>query len=171
MPAYTRCSASVFLIAGLLSSFPALASSQGAKQQPPVLTAFSINAGADSVLTNDVSVTLTHIVVGARPSEFRVSHRADFAGAPWMPYTTPLSVRDWYDGSGATCTTSQASHRVTLYLQVRANVGEEVRIVEGQRQLVPANVESNVLRASICAHAGGSARNVPDPGGRSIILP
>lgn len=152
MPAYTRRSASVFLIAGLLVSVPAIASSQGAKQQPPVLTAFSINGGADSVSTNDISVTLTHIVVGTRPSEFRVSHRADFAGARWMPYSAPLSIRDWYDGSGATCTNSQPSRRVTLYLQVRASLGEELRIVEGQRQLVPANVESNVLRATICAH-------------------
>ncbi|MGE5101111.1 MAG: hypothetical protein ACM3SX_14085 [Deltaproteobacteria bacterium] len=152
MPAYTRRSASVFLVAGLFFSVPARASSQGAKQQPPVLTAFSINAGTDSVSTNDISVTLTHTVVGARPSEFRVSHRADFAGVRWMPYATPLSVRDWYDGSGTTCTTSQRSRSVTLYLQVRANVGKELRIVDGQRQLVPATVESNVLRATICAH-------------------
>ena len=152
MPAHTRRSASVFLIAGLFCSIPALASGQGAKQQPPVLTAFSINAGTDSVSSHDVAVTLTHTVVGARPSEYRVSRRADFAGARWMPYTTPLSVRDWYDGSGPTCSTPQPSHRVTLYLQVRASVGEELRILEGQRRLVPANVESNVLRAAVCAH-------------------
>jgi len=31
-----------------------------------------------------------------------------------------------------------------------------VRIIDGQRQLVPARVESNVLRASICARAAGA---------------
>jgi len=42
---------------------------------------------------------------------------------------------------------------VTLYLQVRATVGEELRVVDGQRQLRPARVESNVLKASICARS------------------
>ena len=154
MPPSIRRDASAFLIAGLLSSVPALASGQGVRQQPPVLTAFSIDAGADSVSSSDPSVTLTHAVVGERPSEYRVSHRADFVGAQWMPYATPLSIRNWYDRSAAACATSQAPHvsrRVTLYLQVRAKVGEELRIADGQRQLVPSNVESNVLRATTCA--------------------
>lgn len=147
----TRRSASAFLIAGLLIPVPVLVSGQGARQQAPVLTAFTINAGADSVSSGDVSLTLTHTVVGAPPSEYRVSHRADFAGAQWIPYAAPLSIRNWYDASGAACTTTRPSHRVTLYLQVRAKVGEELRIVDGQRQLVPSSVESNVLRATICA--------------------
>lgn len=156
MPPSIRRDASAFLIAGLLFAVPALASGQGARQHPPVLTAFSINAGAESVPSTDPSVTLTHAVVGERPSEYRVSHRADFAGAQWMPYTTPLSIRNWYDRSAAACTMSQApalSRRVTLFLQVRAKVGETLRIADGQRQLVPSNVESNVLRATICATA------------------
>jgi hypothetical protein len=151
MAAHTRRTAWALLIAGLL--IPAIVSGQGARQQPPVITAFTINAGADSVSAGDAAVSLTHTVVGARPSEYRVSHRADFAGARWIPYAAPLTIRDWYDGSGATCVASRPSHRVTLFLQVRANVGEEVRIVDGQRQLVPASVESNVQRATICAHA------------------
>jgi len=151
MAAHTRRTVSVLLIAGSL--IPVVASGQGARQQPPVITAFTINAGADSVLATDVAVSLTHTVVGAPPSEYRVSRRADFAGARWIPYLAPLTIRDWYDGSGVACPASRLSHRVTLYLQVRANVGEEVRIVDGQRQLVPASVESNVLRATICAHA------------------
>jgi hypothetical protein len=166
MPPFIRRNASAFLIVGLLFSVPALASGQGARQQPPVLTAFSIDAGADSVSSSDPSVTLTHAVVGERPSEYRVSHRADFAGAQWMPYATPLSIRNWYDRSAAACTMSQAPHvsrRVTLYLQVRAKVGQELRIADGQRQLVPSNVESNVLRATICARstdANGAAPGV-----------
>jgi hypothetical protein len=62
--------------------------------------------------------------------------------------------------------TSHPSHRITLYLQVRANVGEEVRILDGQRQLVPASVESNVLRATICAHAAGQT-----PDGQAPLAP
>lgn len=156
MPPSTRRNASALFIAGLLLAVPALAPGQGAKQQPPVLTAFSIDAGADSVSSSAASVTLTHTVVGARPSEYRVSHRADFAGAQWLPYAAPLSIRNWYDRSGEPCTMTQTSHgsrRVTLFLQVRAKVGEEVRIADGQRQLVPSNVESNVLRATICARS------------------
>jgi len=160
MAAHTRRTAWTLYFAGLL--LPAIVSGQGARQQPPVITVFTINGGADSVSAADASVSLTHIVVGARPSEYRVSHRADFAGARWTPYAAPLTIRDWYDGSGAACVVSHPSHRVILFLQVRANVGEEVRIVDGQRQLVPASVESNVLRATICAHAPGGTPGFGD---------
>jgi hypothetical protein len=160
MAAHTRRTGGFLLFAGSL--IPAIASSQGARQQPPVITAFTINAGADSVSATDVAVSLTHTVVGAPPSEYRVSRRADFAGARWIPYVVPLTIRDWYDDSGIACRTTRLSHRVTLYLQVRANVGEEVRIVDGQRQLVPASVESNVLRATICAHVPGETPEFVD---------
>lgn len=123
--------------------------------QPPVLTAFSINGGADTVSAAAPIVTLVHTVVGTAPTEYRVSRRSDFAGASWVPYAPTLAIRDWYDATGEACAPGRRSHRVTLYLQVRANVGEEVRIVDGQRQLVPARVESNVLRATICARAAG----------------
>jgi hypothetical protein len=120
-------------------------------QQPPVLTALSINGGADTIPATDLSVTLVHTVVGARPSEYRVSHRADFAGASWLPYTAVPALRDWYDSAGEPCDASKTTRRTTLYFQVRAALGEEVRIVDGQRQIAPARVESNVLRASVCA--------------------
>jgi hypothetical protein len=125
--------------------------------QPPVLTTFAINGGVDTVSSAEAVVTLDHALVGARPSEYRVSHRADFSGAAWIPYLAAPSLRDWYDASGAACDAKRPSHRVTFYLQVRASVGEEVRIVDGQRQLVPARVESNVLRATICAHEATSS--------------
>lgn len=129
--------------------------------QPPVLTAFSINGGVDTVSATALTVTLVHTVVGTLPTEYRVSRRADFAGARWLAYAPTLQISDWYDATGEACGpgrgggAGRGSHRVTLYMQVRANVGEEVRIIDGQRQLVPARVESNVLRATICARAAG----------------
>ena len=134
-----------------------------AAPQPPVLTVFSINGGADTVSAAVPSVALVHTVVGARPSEYRISRRADFAGAPWLPYVPTPAVRDWYDAGGEPCAAARGSRRVTLYLQVRSNLGEEVRIVDGQRQLVPARVESNVLRATICALGAGAAPAAPRP--------
>jgi hypothetical protein len=139
------------LIAAVLVG-PRCVSAQRTPDQPPVLTAFSINAGADSVSMTETSVSLAHTIVGTRPSQYRVSHRADFAGARWEPYSPTLSLRDWYDPAGPPCNSDRATHRVTLYLQVRATLGEELRVVDGQRQLMPARVESNVLRASVCAH-------------------
>jgi len=129
------------------------APAQRAAEQPPVITAFAINAGSDSVSISEPAVALTHSVVGTRPSEYRVSHRADFAGARWEPYSASISLREWYDGAGPSCDASRPSHRVTFFLQVRATLGEEIRIVDGQRQLMPARVESNVLRATVCARA------------------
>jgi hypothetical protein len=123
--------------------------------QPPVLTAFRINGGADTVSATSATLTLAHTVIGTTPTEYRVSRRSDFAGARWLPYAPTLGIQDWYDEAGEACGRRRGSHRVTLYLQMRASVGEEVRIVDGQRQLVPARVESNVLRASICALALG----------------
>jgi hypothetical protein len=130
-------------------------SAQTSAPQPPVLTSFSINSGADTVSAIAPTVMLVHTVVGTPPSEYRVSRRADFVGAPWVSYVPTPAIRDWYDAAGEACGPRHDSHRVTLYLQVRANLGEEMRIVDGQRQLVPARVESNVLRASICARLPG----------------
>jgi hypothetical protein len=149
----------------LLLLGPALsrAFAQRAKEQPPVITAFAINGGSDTVSASAGTISLAHTVVGARPSEYRVSHRADFAGSSWLAYTSSLVIRDWYDGTGVSCDRGQPSHRVTLYMQVRATVGEEVRIVDGQRQLVPARVESNVLRATICARVSTSGSSGAAP--------
>lgn len=143
--------AAVLVVATSMSLVRAVDAQTG--PQPPVLTAFTIDGGADTISAAALTVTLVHTVVGTAPTELRVSRRADFAGAPWMPYAPAPAIRDWYVATGEACGPGRGSHRVTLYLQVRASVGEEVRIVDGQRQLVPAQVESNVLRASICAHA------------------
>ena len=129
-------------------------SSPGAAQrpaQPPVLTAFSINGGSDTVSAAAVGVALVHTVVGSPPSEFRASRRADFLGARWEPYAETPILHDWYDPTGEPCDATRPSHRVTFYFQVRSTVGTEVRVVDGQRQLQPARIESNVLKASICA--------------------
>jgi hypothetical protein len=140
----------------LLLSLAALGRAQrtfDGTNKPPVLTSFSINTGVDTVSATARYVALVHASVGTPPAEYRVSRRADFAGAPWMPYEAHLILRDWYDASGDACTvgTSLSGRRVTLYFQVRAALGEEIRIVNGQRRLQPARAESNVLRASICA--------------------
>ena len=138
-------------LVALFGGAPALALAQRSGGQPPVLTAFSINGGSDTVAASSTAIALVHTTVGARPSEYRVSHHADFVGARWEPYSDTPILRDWYEASGDACDPTRLSHRVTLYLQVRATFGEEVRIVDGQRQLQPARVESNVLKASICA--------------------
>ena len=83
MPPSTPAVVRLFVVTALVSFTSAIASGQGVKQQPPVLTAFSINAGVDSVSSANDAVVLTHTVVGTQPTEFRVSHRADFAGARW----------------------------------------------------------------------------------------
>jgi len=140
-----------------LAFWPSALDAQRPLSQPPVLTAFSINGGTDTVSVTVPAVRLDHTVVGTRPSEYRVSHRADFARATWLPYVAAPTFRDWYDAGGDWCDASHTGRRVVLYLQVRASVGEEVRIVDGQRHLVPARVESNVLRAMVCAHSARSS--------------
>ena len=157
--------ARAFRIAAFCGGFAFGSSSLGAQRggasdrpggQPPVLTAFAINSGADTVSAAVSVVRLDHTVVGTRPSEYRVSHRADFAGAAWLPYVAAPTLRDWYDAAGEWCDATHTARRIVLHLQVRASVGEEVRIVDGQRQLVPARVESNVLRATVCAFSARS---------------
>jgi len=142
---------SLLLLCG--GAFSAHAQRAEAPDTPPVLTAFSINANADTVSASAAVVMLVHTAVGTPPAEYRVSHHADFVGATWTPYEANPIVRDWYDAAGDACTVgpSLTGRRVTFYLQVRAALGEEVRIVNGQRQLRPARAESNVLRATICA--------------------
>ena len=151
--AYSRSVLVVAALVGVTATAPAQRPADGV-DKPPVLTAFAINAGGtDSVSASAAFITLVHSAVGTPPAEYRVSRRADFVGAGWMPYETALILRDWYDATGDACTTAAglSGRRVTLYFQVRAALGEEVRIVNGQRQLQPARAESNVLRASICA--------------------
>lgn len=130
---------------------PQLAPAQRSGDQPPVLTAFAINAGTEIVDASEPYVSLAHTAVGARPSDYRVSHRADFVGAQWLPYQETPTLQDWFKPSGDACDAGPASRRITLFFQVRATTGTEVRIIDGQRVLVPTRVESNVLRDSICA--------------------
>ena len=133
-----------------------------ARAQPPVLTTFTINGGAASAAASDTAIALSHTVVGTRPTEYRASRRADFAGASWLPYVPTPTVRDWYDAGGEPCDAARPSHRVTYFLQVRAALGEELKTADGQRRMVPSHVESNVLRASICAYATtGSLNDLP----------
>ena len=122
-----------------------------ARTQPPVLTRFAINRGVDAVGVSATVVELTHTAVGERPTQYRVSHRADFSGASWIPYDDVPMLRDWNDASGPSCARSQDSHLVTLFFQVRTVTGADVRVVGGQRALVPTSVESNVMRDSICS--------------------
>lgn len=120
--------------------------------QPPVLLNFSINDSSATVTRAAATLTLTHAVAGTRPSEYRVGVRADFANALWLPYTTPLRVSGWQSlaGAGAPCGTRGEGKRLQLYLQVRAELGGTVHIVNGQRTVVPEKVESNVLGSAIC---------------------
>jgi hypothetical protein len=128
--------------------------------QPPVLTGFAINGGAETVVRSDEFVSLDHTVVGSRPSDYRVSHRADFSGAEWVPYTSAPRMKDWNAVPGDVCDANGTSRRITLFFQVRAPAGMEMRIVDGRRVMAPSRAESNVLRDTICArsadeHAAG----------------
>ena len=119
--------------------------------QPPVLTHFAINRGADATADSAAFIELTHTAVGERPTHYRVSHRADFSGAAWIAYADVPTLKDWNETGGPPCDSSHRSHVITLFLQVRVVTGTEVRIVGGQRVLVPIAIESNVMRDSICA--------------------
>jgi hypothetical protein len=174
--AFARVFPALFSLGLMLGVSPIGAAQQPTdpSDKPPVLTSFSINASTDTVSASAPFVILVHGAVGTPPAEYRVSHRADFAGAAWTPYEATPIVRDWYDASGEVCSSKDAGaqslatvktsgiasvaeprtgKRVTLYFQVRAALGEEIRVVNGQRRLQPSRAESNVLRATICALA------------------
>jgi hypothetical protein len=155
-----------FVIATCMPGCPVRAqASAAAPPQPPVLTAFSINGGADTVSAAAPTVTLVHTVVGTAPTGVPLSAVArTLSGRPGFPMRRHRPFGDWYDATGEPCGPQRESHRVTLYLQVRATVGEEMRIIDGQRQLVPARVESNVLRATICARLAGGIVSATEPG-------
>lgn len=145
----------IVIVAGLVSSESAGArtkSSHAQSSELPVLTSFTINKGADTVGASELTVLLAHIARGTRPTEYRVSHRADFAGASWLPYVDAPNMRDWFPASGSACDSSRASRLVTLFFQVRVTGGAEVRVAAGQRRVVSTAIESNVLRDDICAH-------------------
>lgn len=121
--------------------------------RPPVITAFHINGGADRVRAETPSLTLNHDRIGLAPSEYRVSHRADFGGASWMPYDSLPALSRWFRADAPRCNGEPGTWSIILYLQVRAVAGSEFKVVGGQRTAVPRMVESNVARDSICAAA------------------
>jgi hypothetical protein len=111
-----------------------------------VLIEFTLNGG-DSTMTAGSLVVLTHRVVGTAPTHYRVAERADFQGVSWATYETPLR---WAGSPTSGACENRTGIRLTLFLQVRVMLGEEVRIVQGRRTMVPVTVESNVLADSIC---------------------
>jgi len=121
---------------------------QSTPHQPPVLTAFTLNNGADTA-KGGTALLVAHTIAGAAPTEYRISSRGDFEGAPWMTYDPRLTTdsRQWR--AAGRCA-SPGFSRLLLFLQVRRRAGEEVRIVAGKRTLVPVWLESNVLADSIC---------------------
>lgn len=124
---------------------------QATPHHPPVLIAFALNDGAETAKAG--RIVLAHAIAGATPTHYRISARSDFEGALWMAHEPRPTTdsRAWRAGGG--CGTPGAS-RLLLFLQVRRQAGEEVRIVAGKRTLAPVWLESNVLADSICV--GGS---------------
>jgi hypothetical protein len=125
--------------------------------QPPVLTSLAINDTATTVARSAVALELTHAVAGSRPTEYRISARADMANALWLPYVTPLQLRGWQSlldrgvsASASACDGRRAGQRLQLFLQLRSALGGSVHIVNGQRVLLPQQVESNIVSDAIC---------------------
>jgi hypothetical protein len=121
--------------------------------QPPVLTSLAINDMATTVSRAAQRLDLRHVVAGARPSEYRISARADMANALWMPYVTPLQLGSWQSliGRGVSvCDGRRSGYRLQLYLQVRTQLGGTVHIVKSQRVIVPQQIESNIVSDAIC---------------------
>lgn len=116
--------------------------------QPPVLLSLSLGDTASRVHPGQ-SLVLHHRVVGTAPSHYRVSTRADFAGAVWLPYSVPLRW-EARAGTSTPCPDRVPGALARVHLQVRAVLGQDVRVVDGQRSLVPVTVESNVLVDSTC---------------------
>ena len=157
----SRCARYLSLAWTLLGASSLRLAAQRPMEQPPVLTAFTIDGGAAVVSATDTAIALTHSVVGAHPG--RVSReppgrlqRREMASI----HATP-SVRDWYDPNGESCDATRPSHRVAYYFQVRTTLGEEVKVADGQRRIVPARVESNVLRATVCAYVPPTPNSTP----------
>jgi hypothetical protein len=120
----------------------------GAQAQPPVIVSFAINDSARAVRRGH-PLLLSHRTAGVRPTHYRVSTRADFTGAPWVPYD---SEPKWLGAlePGTPCVGRTPGVTLKLFLQVRIALGQEVKIRDGQRALVPSTIDSNVLVDSIC---------------------
>ncbi len=134
---------------------PTTPTSQPRRQQPPVLTRLRLNGNAATVAADGTPLLLEHGIAGAAPTEYRVSARADMADARWASYAVPLQLRGWHAlVSRAPCDGAQAGERLLLFLQVRAEMGGAMRIVNGQRVLMPQRIESNIVSDAICVVTG-----------------
>jgi hypothetical protein len=133
-----------------LLSLALLASSGSgqASHQPPVLTTFAIDNGAENARAH-TTLLMAHTVAGAAPTDYRISSRADFEGAPWIAYDPRPTTDSRHWRASGRCQ-SPGFSRLLLFLQVRRRAGEDVRIVAGKRTLTPVWLESNVLADSIC---------------------
>ena len=125
------------------------ASAPSPTRQPPVLTSFALNEGGTAAVAS-MPLRISHTVVGTAPSAFRISTRADFVGATWLPYLRQPEVQPSTFPSAPGCDAHGSARRLRLFLQVRSSLGDEVRIVNGQRTLAPVMAESNVMVDSIC---------------------
>lgn len=139
----------------------AVRSPEAAVIQPPVLVLFAINDSAARVNRTD-AVVLSHRVVGARPTHYRVSTRADFSDAAWTDYL-PAATWNGARSGGAPCGDGNAGTLLRLFFQVRTIAGQEVRIVSGHRTMVPVHIESNVLGDAICVEPGAVHLNAGPP--------
>lgn len=149
VPSAGLCTTRLFLAGCLV----ALAWSAGqAARQPPVLIRFEIGDGSGPVRAG-VDLPLVHRVAGGRPSHYRVSRRADFEGAQWASYREQPTWRFVPTGAEPACGAAGGGSAIRLYFQVRTVLGEEVKIQDGRRVLIPLTAVSNVLSAAACVFA------------------
>jgi hypothetical protein len=122
------------------------------QRQPPVLLSLQLGVRerADGEPSAPVVVTLTHRLVGSFPAHYRVSPRPDLLGATWLPYAAlPMWAGALVPGTPCQGRLG-AGTLLRLYFQVRAVLGQDIRVIQGQRVLVPTTSESNVLSGELC---------------------
>ena len=141
----------------LLSAQPP---TQALKQQPPVIAGLFINDSTSTISDRAETLELRVVIAGTAPTEYRVSGRADMANALWSGYVTPLKLRGWQSlVSRESCDDPKhygapRGRKLHLYLQARVALGGNVQVVNGQRVVVPQNIESNIVSDSICVLSG-----------------
>lgn len=141
--------------AGAIQSLALVASAWPAVGQitrPPVLLTFALQDSAGSISGAEPRLRISHSTSGMKASEFRVSSRADFVGAAWQPYKLDIRLVDWraYVLTGPRCSNGGTGVRLVMFMQVRADLGGAVQIVNGHRTVVAQKIESNVLSDDIC---------------------
>lgn len=124
----------------------------GQNTRLPVLLSFALQDSAGTIARTELRLRLSHSAAGMKPNEFRVSARGDFLGAAWQPYERDFRLGGWsaYLSGGSRCSNGVAGVRLVLFLQLRAELGGAVQIVNGQRTVVAQKIESNVLSDEIC---------------------